>query len=261
MLELNLQDQVALVTGGSEGIGKAIAYKLAEEGCKIAICARRTDVLEATAAQIRDSTGARVLAVAADVTRLEDLERVVSTTLKTCGPVDILVNNAGRSAAHSFEQTTEEIWQEDFELKFWAAVCTARLVVPHMKTLGRGAIVNITHPGGKSPGSASVPTSVSRAAGIAFTKALSKDLAAHRIRVNTVCLTNIKSAQGERAWRTSGGTLSYEEWCAKRGQAIPLGRLGEASEVADLVAFLTSERAAFITGTAINIDGGESATT
>ena len=106
-----------------------------------------------------------------------------------------------------------------------------------------------------------MPTSVSRAAGIAFTQALSKDLAAHRIRVNTVCLTNIKSAQGERAWRTSGSTLSYKEWCNERGQAIPLGRLGEAREVADLVAFLTSERAAFITGTAINIDGGESATT
>ena len=138
-----------------------IAYKLAEEGCKIAICARRIDVLEATAAQIRDSTSAQVMAIAADVTRLEDLERVVSTTVETCGPMDILVNNAGRTAAHPFEQTTEAMWQEDFDLKFWAAVRTVRLVVPHMKTLGRGAIVNITHPGGKAPGPASVPTSVS----------------------------------------------------------------------------------------------------
>ena len=183
---------------------------------------------------------------------------MVSTAVETCGPVDILVNNAGRTTARPFEQTTEEKWQEDCDLKFWAAVRTVGLVVPHMKTLGRGAIVNITHPGGKTSGPASVPTSVSRAAGIAFTKALSRDLAAHRIRVDTICLTNIKSPQGERAWRTSGGTLSYGEWCPERSQAISLGRLGEACEVADLVAFLTSERAAFITGTAINIDGGES---
>ncbi len=260
MLELNLKDQVALVTGGSEGIGKAIAHKLAAEGCRVAICARRAAVLEAAAEGSRASTGAQVLAVAADVNRAEDLERVVSAAIETCGPVDILVNNAGRSAAHPFEEATEEMWQEDFDLKFWAAVRTVRLVVPHMKAQSRGAIINITHPGGKAPGAASMPTSVSRAAGIAFTKALSRDMAAHRIRVNTVCLTNIKSAQGERAWRASGSSLSYEDWCAERGKAIPLGRLGEAREVADLVAFLASERAAFITGTAINIDGGDSAT-
>jgi len=111
---------------------------------------------------------------------------VVSTAVETCGPVDILVNNAGRTTARPFEQTTEEKWQEDCDLKFWAAVRTVGLVVPHMKTLGRGAIVNITHPGGKTSGPASVPTSVSRAAGIAFTKALSRDLAAHRIRVDTI---------------------------------------------------------------------------
>lgn len=256
MLELNLEGQVAVVTGGSEGIGKAIALKLAEEGCKVGICARRQDVLEAAAGEIRGATDGQVLAVQADVTKEEDLARFLGAVTDTFGGVDILVNNAGRSEGHYFEEATEEVWQGDFALKFWAAVRCSRLVIPQMKEKGRGAIINITHPGGKAPGANSVPTSVSRAAGIAFTKALSKDMAQHGIRVNTVCLTNIKSSQGVRAWEASGFALGYEDWCVEHGKGVPLGRMGEASEVADLVAFLGSERAAFITGASVNIDGG-----
>ncbi len=260
MLELNLTGQAALVTGGSEGIGRAIAHKLAEEGCRVAICARRPDVLEAAADEIRQDTGAEVLAVPADVTEVEELEGFFSAAVEKFGGVDILINNAGRAAGNYFEDTTEEMWQEDFNLKFWAAVRGSRLSIPHMKTRGRGSIVNITHPGGKAPGENSVPTSISRAAGIALTKALSKDMAQHGIRVNTVCLTNIKSAQAVRGWQESGSSLSYDAWCAEQGKSVPLGRFGEASEVADLVAFLVSERAAFITGAAINIDGGSAET-
>ena len=152
MLELDLKDQVALVTGGSEGIGKAIAHKLAAEGCRVAICARRADLLHAAAEEMRQATGAQILAVPADVTRPESLERLLAAVVGAFGRVDILVSNAGRSAAHHFEDATEEMWQEDFALKFWAAVRCARLVVPHMQARGSGAIVNITHPGGKAPG-------------------------------------------------------------------------------------------------------------
>ncbi len=260
MLELNLTGQVALVTGGSEGVGRGVAHKLAEEGCRVAICARRPDVLEAAGREIRQETGAEVLAVPADVTVAEELEGFFGAVVEAFGGIDILVNNAGRAAGNYFEDTTEEMWQEDFDLKFWAAVRGARLAIPHMKARQGGSIINITHPGGKAPGEHSVPTSVSRAAGIAVTKALSKDMAQHGIRVNTVCLTNIKTAQGVRAWEASGSALSYEDWCVEQGKGIPLGRMGEASEVGDLVAFLVSERAGFITGAAINIDGGESAT-
>ena len=122
-----------------------------------------------------------------------------------------------------------------------------------MKKKRNGCIINITHPGGKAPGAQSMPTSVSRAAGIAFTKALSHDMAPHNIRVNTVCLTNIISAQSLRAWKTLKSPLNYEDWCVKQGKNVPLGRLGEAREVADLVTFLVSDRGAFITGTSINI--------
>ena len=260
MLELNLSGRVALVTGGSEGIGNGIARKLAAEGCRVAMCARRQDVLADAAEAISSEAGARVLAVAADVTLAADVERFVNEAVSEFGGIDILVNNAGRSEAHYFENATEAMWQEDFDLKFWAAVRGSRMAVPHMKARGGGSIVNITHPGGKAPGPDSVPTSVSRAAGIALSKAMSKDLAQHRIRVNTVCLTNIRSAQAERAWKASGRDLDYEAWCDELGKDVPLGRMGEPGEVADLVAFLVSDRGAFITGAAINLDGGSGET-
>ena len=259
MLDLNLKGKVAAVTGASEGVGKAVALKLAEEGCHVAICARRRDVLDVAANEIREATGARVQARPSDVTKSEEVEAFISAAVEEFGGLDILVNNAGRSAAFHFDEATEEIWQEDFALKLWAAVRSCRVAIPEMKKRGGGCIVNITHPGGKSPGSESVPTSVTRAAGIAFTKALSKDVAQDNIRVNTVCLTNIATAQWKRRWKREGSKLSFEAWCEAEGKEIPLGRLGEPREVADLVAFLVSERADFITGTAINIDGGKAA--
>ena len=131
-----------------------------------------------------------------------------------------------------------------------------RLVIPQMKLIGGGRIINVTHPGGKQPGAASYPTSVSRAAGIAMTKALSKELLPHNILVNTVCLTSIKSAQGERAWKAEGSPGTLEDYWTERAEEHPLGRLGEPADAGALVAFLASERASFITGTAINLDGG-----
>ena len=154
---------------------------------------------------------------------------------------------------------SDEAWYDDLDLKLMGAVRCARLVIPHMKNNGSGRIINITHPGGKQPSAGSCPTSVSRAAGIALTKALSKELLPHNILVNTVCLTSIKSAQGERAWKAAGSPGTLEEYWEERGAEHPLGRLGEPSEVGHLVAFLVSECASFITGTAINIDGGLSA--
>ena len=181
---------------------------------------------------------------------------MVQKTLANFGRIDILVNNAGRSAGGDFEKLTDEEWYDDLDLKLMGAVRCARLVIPHMKTAGGGRIINITHPGGKQPSAGSCPTSVSRAAGIAMTKSLSKELLPHKILVNTVCLTSIKSAQGERAWKAEGSPGTLEEYWTERGREHPLGRLGEPTEAGDLVAFLVSERASFITGTAINLDGG-----
>ena len=258
-MDLGLRGKVAIITGGSEGIGKGVALCLAREGVKVAICARRREILERAAAEITALSGGEVFAQPADVTSREELEKFVTLTVNRFGRIDILVNNAGKSAAKKFEDVTDAEWQEDLDLKLMAAVWCSRLVIPYMRKVGGGRIINVTHPGGKAPGARSLPTSVSRAAGIALTKALSRDYAAENILVNTVCLTNIKSAQIERFWRARGAQGTLEEFCTQLGKDVPLKRLGEPEEVGALVAFLVSEQARFITGTAVNIDGGISA--
>jgi NAD(P)-dependent dehydrogenase (short-subunit alcohol dehydrogenase family) len=261
-MELGLRGKVAIITGGSEGIGKAAALSLAAEGASVVICARRIDVLEQAAETIRQATGGEVLAVPTDVTQADQVKSLFAKTVEAFGRVDILVNNAGTSAAHPFEEATAEIWQTDLNLKLFGAIHCCREALPHMRAQGGGRIINITTPGGKAPGAGSVPTSVSRAAGIALTKALSKEYAAHNILVNTICIGLIKSGQHERRWKaanTAQPDLTLDVWYDRMGEGVPLGRVGEAGEAGDLIAFLASERASYITGTAINIDGGRSA--
>ena len=255
MLDLGLTGKVAIVTGGSEGLGRATAMRLAAEGAHVVICARRKDVLERAAEDVRRQTGGQVLALPADVTHSADVDAVVSAALGTFGGVDILVNNAGTSSAASFEKVDDATWEADIQVKLMAAIRFCRLVIPQMKTRGGGRIINVTTVGGKAPAARALPTSVTRAAGINLTKSLANEYAPDRILVNTICLGLVKSAQWER--RAKGGDLEgYYREAAKR---VPVGRMGEAEEFADLVAFLVSERAAYITGTAINFDGGMSA--
>jgi NAD(P)-dependent dehydrogenase (short-subunit alcohol dehydrogenase family) len=251
MLELNLKGKVAIVTGGSEGLGRATAERLLREGARVAICARRKDVLEKAAEELRRAAGGDLLARPADVTRREDIEALVAAVVAQWGGVDILVNNAGTSAAASFEQVTDETWHEDLELKVMAAIRFCRLVIPLMKQRGGGAIVNVTTVGGKAPAPRALPTRVTRAAGINLTKSLANEYAADKILVNTVCLGLVKSAQLGR--RAKGDLEAHYRELAKR---VPVGRIADASEFADLVSFLVSERAGYITGTAVNFDGG-----
>jgi NAD(P)-dependent dehydrogenase (short-subunit alcohol dehydrogenase family) len=220
----------------------------------VVICARRKDVLEQAAETIRKRTGVQVLAQAADVTRPADVEAVVAATLAAHGGVDILVNNAGTSSAGPFEKVDDATWVADIDVKLMAAIRLCRLVIPQMKKRGGGRIVNVTTVGGKVPVARALPTSVTRAAGINLTKSLANEYASDHILVNTVCLGLVKSAQWER--RAKGDLEGYYREVAKR---VPVGRVGEAEEFADLVAFLCSARAAYITGTAINFDGGMSA--
>jgi 3-oxoacyl-[acyl-carrier protein] reductase len=255
MLDLGLKGKVAIVTGGSEGLGRACSERFASEGARVAICARRTDPLERAAKEIRASTGAEILAMPADVTRADAVEAFVAATVERFGGVDILVNNAGTSAAAGFEAVDDASWHADIDLKLIAAIRFCRLVIPHMRRRGGGRIINVTTVGGKAPGARSLPTSVTRAAGINLTKSLATEYAADRILVNTICLGLVKSKQWER--RAKGDLESHYAEVARR---VPLGRVGEAAEFADLVAFLASARAAFITGTAINFDGGMGAT-
>lgn len=261
-MDLGLRGKVAIVTGGSEGIGKAAAQSMAAEGARVVICARRGDILEAAATEIRAATGGEVLAIATDVTQPEQVKQLFEQTIAAFGRVDILVNNAGTSAARGFEEVSDDLWRADLDLKLFGAIHCTRAALPYMKAQGGGRIINITTPGGKAPAARSVPTSVSRAAGIALTKELSKEFAAHNILVNTVCIGLIKSGQHEKRFvqaHAQDANLTLESWYESMGKSVPLGRVGEAREAGDLIAFLASERASYITGTAINVDGGTSA--
>ena len=255
-MDLELKGKVAIVTGGSQGIGKAAAFRLAAEGASVVIAARGRELLDQVAQEIR-AAGGKVAAVQADVSRAEDCARLVAEALKAFGRLDILVNNAGTSATGEFESVTDELWQADFELKLFAAIRLARLALPHMKQQGGGRIVNITNIGAKQPRAKSMPTTVTRAAGLAFTKALSKEFAPQQILVNTVCIGTVRAAQHESKAARAG--IPVEQFYAERGKEIPLGRVGRAEEVANAIAFLASGAASYITGSSINLDGGASA--
>ena len=258
-MDLGLNGKVAALTGASEGIGKAAAMAMAAEGAKVAICARRPDVLDAAAEDIRRQTKGEVLAVPADVLQPGQVEAFVQAAMDRWGGIDILVNNVGTSAARAFESVTDEAWQEDFDLKLFSAIRAARLAIPSMRSRGGGRIINVLNVGAKAPGANSVPTSVTRAAGLALTKALSKELAKDNILVNSIHISLIKSGQTSRSAARQHPNMPLEEAYAEMGKRIPLGRPGEAQEAGDVIAFLASSRASFLTGTAINVDGGASA--
>ncbi|MGE0559780.1 MAG: SDR family NAD(P)-dependent oxidoreductase [Burkholderiales bacterium] len=252
-MELGLKGKVAVITGGTEGIGKAAALTLAREGAKVAICARRQPLLDAVAAEITKA-GGTALAVSADMSKAADCKRFIDEVVKHFGGIDILLNNAGTSKRGNFLDLSDEEWAADLELKVFGAVRCSRLAIPHMKKRGGGRIINITISSAKQPGAGSYPTSVSRAAGLAITKALSKEFAADNILVNTICIGKIKSGQHERRYTKDG--ISADQYYAGLAKDIPLKRAGEAQEVANVIAFLASDAASYVTGTSINLDGG-----
>jgi 3-oxoacyl-[acyl-carrier protein] reductase len=254
-VELGLKNRIAMVTGASEGIGRATALQLALEGAKVAICARRPEPLQKVADEI-SSRGGEAYAHAADMSKAADIECFISAVADHYGRIDILVNNAGSSIRGPFEQVDDRKWQQDLDLKLFGAIRACRLVLPYMKKQGSGRIVNITTVGGKQPAAQSMPTSVSRAAGLALTKALSREFAADGILVNTVCIGKIRSGQHER--RITTEKLVAGDYYAKLAEEIPMRRVGEPAEVANVISFLVSDAASYVTGTSINLDGGMS---
>lgn len=254
-MELGLRGRVAAITGGSEGIGRATALRFVKEGVRVALCARRGDVLDAFAGELRN-LGGEALPVVADASVPGEMERFIAETVRHYGRIDILVNNAGSTAQGPFEKADDALWQYDLSVKLLAQVRAARAAVPHMKKQGDGRIVNISMAGAKQPHAASFPTSVSRAAGLAFTKALSQEVARDGIRVNAIGLGWIKSRQQQRRAEIAG--LSVEEHYRNLSPNVPLRRLGEPDEVAAVIVFLASDAASYVTGTCINVDGGHS---
>ncbi len=252
MFDLELTGKVALVTGGSDGLGRAAAGRLAAEGARVVICGRRAEHLQDAAAALSAETGGTVKAIPADVADAQACAGLVRGTVDAFGGLDILVNNAGTSAAASLLDLDDEDWRTDFELKVMAAVRLCRLSVPHMRARGGGAIVNASIGGAKAPPARQLPTSLSRAAGLNLTKSLSAEFAPENIRINAICIGLIESAQ----WDRRAGDRPVDELYAEMAGRIPMGRVGRAAEYGDLVAFLCSARAAYVTGTAVNLDGG-----
>ena len=253
-MDLGLKGKVALVTGGSQGIGKGVALKLSEEGAIVVIAARGQALLDEVATQIHRQ-GGQALAIAADVSKAEDCQRLIQQIQEKFGRLDILVNNAGTSATGEFQTVTDQAWHDDFDLKLFAAIRLSRMAIPLMKAHGWGRIINMTNIGAKEPRAKSAPTTVTRAAGMALTKILSKEFAADNILVNTVCIGWIRAAQHERKAAKAG--IPVEKMYEGMGKDIPLGRVGRAEEVANVVAFLASEAASYVTGSSINLDGGK----
>ncbi len=254
-MELGLKGKVVAVTGGSEGIGRATVQRFVAEGSKVAFCARRKEPLEQFAAELRKA-GGDVMCMTADASKAGELEAFIEATVKHFGRIDVVVNNAGGTGQAAFASVLDDAWQNDINIKVFGQIRTARAAIPHMKKQGGGRIINLNMVGAKQPGAAMFPTTVSRAAGLALTKGLSKEVAADNILVNAVAVGKIKSAGQEKG--AARNKITVEEHYARNSKSIPMGRMGEAEEVANTIAFLASDAASYITGTCIHVDGGVS---
>jgi 3-oxoacyl-[acyl-carrier protein] reductase len=259
-MEISLSGRSAIVTGGSKGIGLAVATRFAQSGADVAIVARGKETLDEAVAAIKktakESNKVRVIGVQADVGVAADIQRGYGEVMKAFGKVDIIVNNAGTSRAMPFEKVTDEILMGDIEQKLFAAVRLIRLVAPQMKERKWGRIINVLNIGAKAPRPNSMPTSVSRAAGMAMTKALSAEFAPHNVLVNAMLVGFIEADQHVQAAKKAN--IPIADYYKAREKEIPLGRAGKAEEFANLACFLVSEQGGYITGTATNVDGGRS---
>ncbi len=256
-MELRLDGRAALITGGSRGLGRAMAETFATAGASVAVVARDTSALEETLAALQAANpDAPHAAISADVRDASELIRAHAEAVAECGAIDVLVNNSGTSNAHPFLEITDESWQEDLDLKLFSAIRLCRLCLPHMRNQGWGRILNTLNAEAKAPSARSCPTSVSRAAGMAMTKALASEFAGDGVLVNALNTGLLVSHQWFTRWERDVHDKTFEEYTTSIGDRIPAGRMGDAQEFANLALFLASDAASYVTGTAINIDGG-----
>lgn len=256
-MDLKLKGKVAIVTGASYGIGEAIAKGLAQEGPKLAICARGEEKLMRIAAELK-GMGAEVLPIQADVMKTDDVDRVVRETIGSFGRIDILVNNAGGMVRGTFAQAKDEDWQQGIELNVYSIIHFCQKVIPGMRERNWGRIINIASVWGHQPGVTPV-YNVTKAAVLSLSKSLSNELGSSNVLVNCVSPGGIISP----AWIQAAENLAkkrgttWQEEIQKLGENwAVLRRFGNVEEIADVVVFLASERSSYITGACINVDGG-----
>ena len=250
-MNLELTNRAFLITGGTDGLGLALASHLLDEGARVAVCGR--DPQRLTLAQ--ETLGPDALCVEADVTDATSLDEFYDVAFARFGRVDGVVNNAGRTAASSVAASTDQAWREDFELKVIAALHLSRRALPALEETN-GSILNVLAIMARTPPSNSTPTSASRAAGLALTKALSHEVGSRGVRVNAILIGLIESGQWVRraAEAKRGLDEFYQEMATRAG--IPLGRIGTAAEFANVATFLLSPRASYVTGVGLSVDGG-----
>jgi 3-oxoacyl-[acyl-carrier protein] reductase len=257
-MDLGLAGKTALVTGGSRGIGRAIALGLAAEGARVAICARSDGALKTAAAEIRQRSGAEVATIAADLSRLDEVTRVVDAALARLGTIQVLVNNAGAIRGADFLEAPDEQWVTDWNLKLLGYIRMCRAVFPVMRSQGGGRICNVIGAAARNPTPTYLAGGAANAALVNFTKGLADLGAAHRILVTGVspAATRTERWDGLIAQQAAAAGRSVEELRAEAERSYPLGRIAGPEDVANLVCFLVSERASFLTGICVTVDGG-----
>ena len=257
-MELGLRGKAAIVAAASSGLGKATALELANEGSRVAINARSEELLDSVAAEIREATGAEVLAIPGDVTDESFVRKLVATARDKFGAVDILVTNAGGPPAGFFDDFSANHYRQAVELNLISTINLCREAVPHMRERGWGRIIAITSIAAKQPVENLILSNTVRAGVLGFMKSLSQQVAADGITANTVCpgyhLTERLKSLASLTAKTEGASVEaiYERWAA----STPMNRIGEPKEFAAVVAFLCSERASYLTGVVIQVDGG-----
>lgn len=257
-MDLGIKDKVAIVGASSKGLGKAVALGLAREGVRLMLCARGKKDLDRAAEEIVSETGADVLAIECDVSKTADIQKVVDETVKKYKRIDILVNNAGGPPTGTFLDFTLEDWQKAIELNLFSTITFSRAALPLMKAKKWGRIINITSVAVKQPIDGLILSNTARAGVIGLAKTLSNEFGPHNITVNNVCpgriltdrITHLASEKAKKE-----GT-SLEDALTAMETDVPLRRIGKPEELASLVVFLASERASYITGTTIQVDGG-----
>ncbi len=257
-MDVRLNGRSAVITGGSKGLGLAMAERFAASGADVAILARNPDTLAEAKKKIESGAKGKVAAISTDVSKAAEIRRAYDQVMSELGKIDIFVNNAGQSIRGPSEELTDEMWQGDLDLKLFAQIRFCRLVFPQMKQRRWGRIISVLNIGAKAPGPDSAPTSVSRAAQMAFTKALSGEGAPYNVLVNSLHVGVIVSDQIVRRHQREGTNVSLDDFIAQAGRQVPLGRMGRAEEFANVACFLASDAASYVTGCAINVDGGRS---